>query len=76
MDLCISDSIIGYWEKYSLKTDSIDMLKDAQLDNALSINKSMAVFYNNERKKSRKYCIGVGVGGTLLGIVLGVLLIK
>lgn len=31
---------------------------------------------NNYKKKSRKITIGVGVGGTLLGIILGVLLIR
>ena len=71
MDLAASDSIIAYYKKNVQLQQGVIDLQDKKF-------KEQAIFYEEEikrkNKKSRKQSIGVGVGGTLLGFVLGVLL--
>lgn len=71
MDLAASDSIIAYYKKNMQLQQGVIDLQDKKF-------KEQAIFYEEEikrkNKKSRKKSIGVGVGGTLLGFVLGVLL--
>lgn len=73
MDLALADSSISHYkEKVSVQQNMLD-LQDKRF-------KEQTLFYDDllksKDKKSRKRYIGVGVGGTLLGIVLGVLLSK
>lgn len=80
MDLSAQDSIIHLQRLECHALDSIVRSKDLKIDfikkeftEQLNYEKSLL---NNYKKKSRKITIGVGVGGTLLGIILGVLLIR
>lgn len=76
MDLCVSDSLISYWKKVALTTDTLYMLENKKFKTSDSFNSMLRASLENERKKSRNTIIGVGVVGTLLGVLLGVLLIK
>lgn len=80
VDLLAQDSI-RYM--YSLKCKALDSLVCYQDDKIFLIKKEYTEQLNYEKSildkhknKNRKITIGVGVGGTLLGILLGVLLIK
>lgn len=71
MDLAVSDSMLSYYKKSVVSQQGIIDLQNEKFN-------KQAAFYEEsikrEKRKSRKKSIGVGVGGTLLGIVLGVLL--
>jgi hypothetical protein len=71
MDLAVSDSMLNYYKQSVVSQQGIISLQDEKFN-------KQTTFYEEslrrEKKKSRKKSIGVGVGGTLLGIVLGVLL--
>ena len=73
MDLAVSDSMLNYYKESVLSQQGIINLQEQKFD-------TKTAFYGEslkrEKKKSRMKSIGVGVGGTLLGIVLGVLLSK
>ncbi len=73
MDLAVSDSMLNYYKKSVLSQQGIINLQEQKFN-------TQTTFYEEslkrEKKKSRMKSIGVGVGGTLLGIVLGVLLSK
>ena len=73
VDLAVSDSILNYYKKSVLSQQGIINLQEQKFN-------TQTAFYEEslkrEKKKSRIKSIGVGVGGTLLGIVLGVLLSK
>lgn len=80
MDLSAQDSIIHLQQLEFHALDSIVRSQDLKMDfikkdftEQLNYEKSSL---NNYKKKSRKITIGVGVGGTLIGIILGVLLIR
>lgn len=80
MDLSAQDSIIHLQQLELHALDSIVRSQDLKMDfikkdftEQLNYEKSSL---NNYKKKSRKITIGVGVGGTLIGIILGVLLIR
>lgn len=80
MDLSAQDSIIHF---QNLKYQTLDSLVHSQnlkmelikkdYTEQLKYEKSL---FNQYKKKKQKITIGVGVGGTLLGFILGVLLIK
>ena len=73
VDLAVSDSMLNYYKKSVLSQQGIINLQEQKFN-------TQTAFYEEslkcEKKKSRMKSIGVGVGGTLLGIVLGVLLSK
>lgn len=73
VDLAVSDSMLNYYKKSVLSQQGIINLQEQKFN-------TQTAFYEEslkrENKKSRMKSIGVGVGGTLLGIVLGVLLSK
>ena len=74
------DSIIHLQYLECQALDSLVHYQDLKVDflrkdftEQLKYEKSLFTQY---KKKSRKTTIGVGVGGTLLGFILGVLLIR
>ena len=73
MGLSVSDSLVVYWKKVAEKSDTIRSLENKKYDNLDKINKNLKNSLNANRKKYRKTAICVGVGGTLLGFILGVL---
>lgn len=80
MDLSAQDSIIHLQSLECQALDSLVCSQDLKIDfikkdytEQLNYEKSLFTQY---KKKSRKITIGVGVGGTLLGFILGVLLIR
>ena len=80
VDLSAQDSIIHLQYLECKALDSLVRLQDLKMDfirkdftEQLNYERSLL---NNYKKKSRKTTIGVGVGGTLLGFILGVLLIR
>lgn len=73
MGLSVSDSLVVYWKKVAEKSDTIRSLENKKYDNLSKINQNLENSLNANRKKYRKTAIGVGVGGTILGFILGVL---
>lgn len=80
MDLSAQDSIIHL---QSLECKSLESLVRSQESKIELIKKTYTEqlkyeksLFTQYKKKSRKTTIGVGVGGTLLGFILGVLLIR
>ena len=73
MGLSVSDSLVVYWKKVAKKSDTIRSLENKKYDNLNRINRNLENSLNTNRKKYRKTAIGVGVGGTILGFILGVL---
>lgn len=76
MELDISDSLVFYWKGVAAKSDSLYVLEAQKYDKTLNVNKALETELKKNKKRSRKINIGVGVGGSLLGFILGVLLIK
>ena len=76
MALEVSDSMCFYWRQTALKSDTLYTVETQKFEQLTGINKSLVVALDDEKRKKQKMCIGVGVGGTLLGILLGVLLGK
>lgn len=74
MDLVASDSLGFYWKNISVKKDTMLLFEQKKLMEANRLNESLQESLKLQKKKSRKTIIGVGVGGTLVGIILGVLL--
>ena len=73
MDLAVSDSMLNYYKKSAESYQQVIDLQEQKFDLQGSYFKETL---ERQEKKSRKLFIGVGVGGTLLGAVLGVLLSK
>ena len=73
MGLSVSDSLVVYWKKVAEKSDTIRSLENKKYDNLSKINHNLENSLNTNKKKYRKTAIGVGVGGTILGFILGVL---
>lgn len=73
MGLSVSDSLVVYWKKVAEKSDTLRSLDNKKYDNLSKINQNLENSLNANRKKYRKTAIGVGVGGTILGFILGVL---
>ena len=73
VDLAVSDSMLNYYKKSVLSQQGIINLQEQKFNTQTSFYEESI---KREKKKSRMNSIGVGVGGTLLGIVLGVLLSK
>lgn len=76
MDIIVSDSLQLYWRSVALKTDTLYLMETKKFEQLNEVKESLQVALVEQKKKSRKTIIGVGVGGTLLGILLGVLLGK
>lgn len=76
MDLVVSDSLCSYWQQVAASTDTLYLMEAQKYEQLTVINTSLQSALDKEKKKSRNIGIGVGVGGTLLGILLGVLLVK
>lgn len=76
MDLLVSDSLVFYWQKLVVKTDTMYQLEAKKYGELTKINESLQATIKEEKRKCRKVGLGVGVGGTLLGVLLGVLLGK
>ena len=76
MDLVISDSLCLYWKQIAFKSDTLYLVETMKYEQLTRVNESLQAALKEEKKKSRIIGIGVGVGGTLLGILLGVLLVK
>ena len=74
MDLSVSDSLIHYLRESSLKKDTLISMEVQKFDNSCRIIKNLQESLDTQKTKSRKTIIGVGVGGTLFGVLLGVLL--
>ncbi len=76
MDLQSLDSLCFYWEKVASNTDALYLMEAQKNLHLAKINGSLQDALVYEKRKSRRTNIGVGVGGTLLGVVLGVLLLN
>lgn len=74
MDLSASDSLISYWRQISIKKDTVIFFNAAKFEEQTKYNESLRKSLALEKRKKRKAIIGVGVGGTLIGIILGVML--
>lgn len=74
MDLVVSDSLCFYWKNMYLKKDTILRFETIKFEESHKYTRSLEESLKLEKKKKRKAIIGVGVGGTLIGIILGVLL--
>lgn len=71
-----SDSISRYWHRTAVTTEEMYTLETQRSDVLLRRTEYLETEVLNEKKKSRKIGIGVGVGGTLLGVIIGALLVK
>ena len=71
-----SDSLCVYWRKLSEAKDTLVAMEVQKYQNLERINQNLEASLNTEKRKSRNTIIGVGVGGTLVGILLGLLLSK
>lgn len=58
----------------SLKKDDIILFVEKKYEESVMFSETLKQSLEAEKKKSRRLAIGVGVGGTLVGILLGVLL--
>lgn len=76
MDLVVSDSLCSYWKQVAVKSDTLYLMETLKYEQLTRVNESLQAALHDEKRKSRIIGIGVGVGGTLLGILLGVLLVK
>lgn len=76
VDLLASDSLVFYWKSVSLAKDTVIRLEQLKYDETVKFNESLKTDLRNEKKKCRKRNFGVGIGGTLLGILLGVICFK
>lgn len=74
MGLSVSDSLVVYWKRVASKSDSICVLETKKYANLYKVNRNLESEIKNVNKKCRKTAIGVGVGGTILGFILGLLL--
>lgn len=75
-DLSVCDSIIDYYKRITETQSSAMLLSEAKYQKAEQFNTSLQQQIKKQSKKSRNITIGVGVGSTLLGLLLGVLLSK
>lgn len=73
-DLLVADSLCYYLRLSSAKKDTLYSIRSKQLSETTSINKTLELALKKEKRKKKLLTIGVGVGGTLLGVFLGVLL--
>lgn len=71
-----SDSLCVYWQKISEAKDTLVMTEIQKYQNLDCINRNLEASISVRKRKSRNTIIGVGVGGTLVGILLGLLLSK
>lgn len=71
-----SDSISCYWHRIAVNAEEMYTLETQRSDILLRRVEYLEAEVVNEKKKSRKIGIGVGVGGTLLGVIIGALLVK
>lgn len=76
MDLVVSDSLCNYWQKIAHKKDEVIQFTELKYVEADKFNESLQTSLKNEKKKGRRKNIGVGIGGTLLGILVGVICFK
>ena len=74
--LRFSESICSTIEKISGAKDTLIVMEVQKYQNLDRINQNLEASLNIEKRKSRNTIIGVGVGGTLVGILLGLLLSK
>ena len=75
-ELSLADSLCLYWKRVSEKADTMYFSEKQKYEQLTRTNTALQYAIIEEKKKSRKTGIGVGVGGVLLGFVLGVLLSK
>lgn len=73
-EVAFSDSLSRYWKDISERKDSIIRFENEKFDLAEDINAELYRSLKAQKIKSRNTIIGVGVGGTLLGVLIGVLL--
>lgn len=69
-----SDSVICYWMLTTNKRDSLLRMEREKFLLAEEINRQLSISLKEQQKQSRCRIIGVGVGATLLGTLIGVLL--
>nr|DAK08693.1 MAG TPA: hypothetical protein [Caudoviricetes sp.] len=75
-ELKLSDSISEYW-RLSFETQKTISAKESQKFNeAMLFQESLKKELLEERRRNLKRVISVGIGGTLIGAILGVLLSK
>ena len=67
MDLTVSDSMLNYYKKSVLSQQEIINLQEQKFNTQNTLYEESL---KREKKKNRAKSIVVGVGGTLLGIVL------
>lgn len=68
------DSLILYWRRVASANDELYTLEAKKFEEAQKETASLRQTFKEQERKRRITDIGVGVGGTLLGILLGVLL--
>lgn len=76
MDLAISDSLCYYMGEVIIKKDSIISLTDKKFLEADKYSTNLESQIVSIKKKNKKSATIIGISGTLLGLVLGVFLIK
>lgn len=72
----MADSITTSLERIVVLKDAVIQDTNRKLDYAENINKDFQRTFQEQRKKNLRTTIGVGVGGTLFGILAGLLLVK
>lgn len=75
-ELIVADSINTSLERIVVLKDAVIQDTNRKLDYAENINKDFQRTFQEQRKKNLRTTIGVGVGGTLFGILAGLLLVK
>lgn len=70
-DLCVSDSLVSYWKRIAACSDTLSVMEEKKFAKIYEVNGLLRQTLNEQKRKSRKIGLGVGVSGVLLGVLLG-----